>query len=194
MQILRVAAINHAAFEWIHHEQVGRKEGLSTGQLYVIRDSQTPLPASPTVLTPLLTAAVDFTDHSTRETRIPMGVIQELKKQLRIWAITADPTQAPDAVDAKVDDLYVEAVMVVSSYNMVSRFLLATDVAGLSDLEVPWPVDKKEVSANSFWLCWLSVDTHSKANHRPIFEYLNIYLIPPSLKIHIQCFLTFLCE
>jgi hypothetical protein len=36
--------------------------------------------------------------------------------------------------------------MVVATYNMVSRFLLATDVAGISDMEVPWPVDKKEVS------------------------------------------------
>lgn len=179
MQILRVAAINHAAFEWIHHEQVGRKEGLSTGQLYVIRDSKTPLPASPTVLTPLLTAAVDFTDHSTREARVPMAVIQEYKRQLRTWAIAADPALAPDAVDAKVDDLYVEAAMVVSSYNMVSRFLLATDVAGLSDLEVPWPVDKKEVSTKSFWLYWLALDIHSKANHRTIFEYLNPYLVLP---------------
>lgn len=141
-----MAALNHAAFEWIQHEQIGRKEGLSTGQLYIIRDAQTPLPPSPTLLTPLQTAAVDYTDRSTRDVRVPMAVILGLKKQLKAWVTGADSSLASDAVNAKVDDLFVEAVMVVSSYNMVSRFLLATDVAGLSDREVPWPVDNKEVS------------------------------------------------
>ncbi|KAF8154521.1 Alpha/Beta hydrolase protein [Crassisporium funariophilum] len=150
--ILRVAAINHAAFEWIHHEHIGRTEGLSTGQLYIIRDEMTPLPPLKTILTPLQSAALAFTDHSTRNARVPMDVIQEYKHQLKTWAIAANPSMNADDIDAKVDDLYVEATMVVASYNMVSRFLLATDVGGISDMEVPWPVDKKEhfVSLPSF--------------------------------------------
>ncbi|KAF8960696.1 Alpha/Beta hydrolase protein [Flammula alnicola] len=150
--ILRVAAINHAAFEWIQHEQIGRKEGLSTGQLYVIRDAKTPLPSLPTVLTHLQTAALAYTDHSTRDARVPMSVIQELKKQVKAYVVNGNPSLTAEEVDANVDDLYVEAVMVVASYNMVSRFLLGTDVAGLSDTEVPWPVEKKEhfISLPSF--------------------------------------------
>jgi hypothetical protein len=77
-----------------------------------------------------------------------MDVIQELKRQLNVFVASGNPSMSSEDVDAKVDDLYVEAAMVVASYNMVSRFLLATDVAGISDMEVPWPVpvDKKEVS------------------------------------------------
>ncbi|KAF8815525.1 alpha/beta-hydrolase [Phlegmacium glaucopus] len=150
--ILRVAAFNHASFEWIHHEIIGRKEGLSTGQLYVIRDTKTPLPPLKTILTPLQTAAVAFTDHSTHGVRVPMDIIQELKHQLKVFVTSGNPSMSSEDVDSKVDDLYVEAAMVVASYNMVSRFLLATDVAGISDMEVPWPVDKKEhfVSLPSF--------------------------------------------
>ena len=76
-----------------------------------------------------------------------MDIIQELKRQLNVFVTSGNPSSSSsEDVDAKVDDLYVEAAMVVASYNMVSRFLLATDVAGISDMEVPWPVDKKEVS------------------------------------------------
>ncbi|KAF9474651.1 alpha/beta-hydrolase [Pholiota conissans] len=142
--ILRVAAINRAAFEWIQHEGIGRKEGLSIGQLYIIRDTETPLPPSPAVLNGLQSAAVAYTDYSTRDIRVPMTAIQEFKDQLKIWAVSANPSMTTEEIEAKTDDLYVEAVMVVSAYNMVSRFLVATDVAGLSDVEVPWPVDKKE--------------------------------------------------
>ena len=147
LQILRVAAINHAAFEWIHHEIVGRKEGLSTVQLCIIRDTKTPLsPPLDTNFTPLHTAAIAFTDHSTRDVRVPMDVIQEFKRQLKEFVVSGNLSMSSEDVDGKVDDLYVEAAMVVATYNMVSRFLLATDVAGISDMEVPWPVDKKEVS------------------------------------------------
>lgn len=92
------------------------------------------------------TAAIAFTDHSTRDVRVPADVIQELKRQLKVFVVSGNPSMSSEDVDAKVDDLYVEAAMVVATYNMVSRFLLATDVAGISDMEVPWPVDKKEVS------------------------------------------------
>ena len=130
----------------MHHEIVGRKEGLSTAQLCIIRDTMTPLSHLDTIFTPLHTAAIAFTDHSTRDVRVPVDVIQELKRQLKVFVASGNPSMGNEDVDAKVDDLYVEAAMVVASYNMVSRFLLATDVAGISDMEVPWPVDKKEVS------------------------------------------------
>lgn len=49
------------------------------------------------------------------------------------------------SAEERAQDLLVEAAAVVATYNMVSRFLLAVDVAGLSDEEVPWPVDRVEV-------------------------------------------------
>jgi len=140
-----VAAINHATFEWIHHEIVGRDEGLTTGQLYAIRDTETPLPAIQTVLTPLQSVAILFTDHSTRDIHVPMEVVGQFKRELRSVAERGNSSLDEQGILAKIDDLYVEAAMVVASYNMVSRFLLSTDVAGISDKEVPWPVDKKEV-------------------------------------------------
>lgn len=130
----------------MHHEIVGRKEGLSTGQLYVIRDVDTPLPPIHALLSPLQIAALAFTDHSTRGVRVPMNIIQEFKDQIKGYVLgTNSSIVGTEEVDATVDDLYVEAALVVGSYNLVSRFLLATDVAGMSDMEVPWPVDRKEV-------------------------------------------------
>ena len=145
LQILRVGTINHAAFEWIHHEYVGREEGLSTGQLYVIRDAKIPLPPVGTILTSLQTAALVYADHSTRDARVPTPVIQELKHQLKVWVVASNPSLGNEEISIRVDDLYVEAVMVVAAYNLVSRFLLGTDVAGISDMEVPWPVGRQEV-------------------------------------------------
>ena len=75
-----------------------------------------------------------------------MDVIQELKRQLKVFVAASNPAMSNEEVDSKVDDLYAESAMVVATYNMVSRFLLSTDVAGISDMEVPWPADKKEVS------------------------------------------------
>ena len=150
MQILRVGTINHAAFEWIHHEYVGRQEGLSTA-LYVIRDAKTPLPPVGTILTSLQTATLVYADNSTRDVRVPTPVIQELKQQLKAWIVTSNSSLGDEGINMNVDDLYVEAVMVVAAYNLVSRFLLGTDVAGISDMEVPWPLDRREVSELFFF-------------------------------------------
>ena len=134
-QILRIAALNKAAFEWIQHEKIGRAEGLTTGQLYVIRDTATPLPPMPGVLSPLQSIALQFTDAVTRELDFTIDLGQRYKEELRRWG----------ALDAEVEDLYVEASMVVAGYNMVSRFLVSTDVNGLTGKEVPWPLDRYEV-------------------------------------------------
>ncbi|KAJ7084288.1 beta-ketoadipate enol-lactone hydrolase [Mycena belliarum] len=129
LMILRVAARNHAAFEWIHHEHVGREHGLTTAQLWAIRDTSSLPP--PTILSPLQAAALAFADHSTVTVRIPPTVTAELQKQLKLLG--------PD-----IDDLLVEAAAVVATYNMVSRFLVTLDVAGMSDSTVPWPFDRTE--------------------------------------------------
>lgn len=71
-------------------------------------------------------------------------------QELRKLAIDGESFDEND-IDAVVQDLYVEASAVVATYNMVSRFLVATDVAGLSDEPLPWPADKQEVSVLSTW-------------------------------------------
>ncbi|KAJ2920561.1 hypothetical protein H1R20_g16534, partial [Candolleomyces eurysporus] len=134
LMILRIAALNKAAFEWIQHEKIGRAEGLTTGQLYVIRDTVTPLPPMPGVLSPLQSIALEFTDSVTRELNFTIELGQRYKEELR----------RSGASDAEAEDLYVEASMVVAGYNMVSRFLVATDVNGLTGKEVPWPLERHE--------------------------------------------------
>ncbi|KAK7057253.1 carboxymuconolactone decarboxylase [Favolaschia claudopus] len=154
LMILRVAARNKAAFEWIHHEHVGRSEGLNTTQLWAIRDTTSLPPAS--VLSPLQAAALAFADSSTVSVRVPDEVTAELKEQLK-------PVASRDALD--VDDLLVEAAAAVSIYNMVSRFLVSLDVAGMSDNSVPWPVDRKEhtVAIGSEHLHAVTLVTHPEA-------------------------------
>jgi len=149
VQILRVAALNNAALEWIYHEAIGRKGGLTIGQLYTIRDVATPLPPMEGIFTPLQAAALAFTDASTKDVSVPKQTSAELMTQLRSSLKEADAAMGEEHLKAKAEDLYVEATMVVAAYNMVSRFLVATDVGGLSDLEVPWPVDVEEVGTCS---------------------------------------------
>jgi alkylhydroperoxidase family enzyme len=147
-QILRIAALNHAAYEWIQHADLGRKEGLSSGQLYAIRDTKTPLPPSGIVLNSLQTVAIQFADESTCLPRVSFDLIERFKGEIQNWVLNYDRPLPKDELEKRVEDLYVEAAMVVATYNMVSRFLLSTDVAGMSDMEVPWPVDRKEASSS----------------------------------------------
>ncbi|KAJ8453709.1 hypothetical protein ONZ45_g19601 [Pleurotus djamor] len=144
LMILRVAVWNRAAFEWIQHEIVGRAEGLSTKQLQAVRDSDglLGLPGSD-VLPSLHQAALVFADSSTKDIQVPPAVSQTLMNELRRFVVNGEQFDKTD-VESTVQDLYVEAAATVATYNMVSRFLVSTDVAGLSDAPVPWPSDKQE--------------------------------------------------
>lgn len=141
-QILRVAAVNHAAFEWIHHEHVGRECGLTTAQLYVIRDTATPLPPASGILSALQTSALMFADASTRNVKVGKEITDALLNHLKSW-VGLNPDSGN--VEETVENLLVEAAAVTAAYNMVSRFLISLDVACMSDNDVPWPVDRKEV-------------------------------------------------
>jgi alkylhydroperoxidase family enzyme len=141
---LRVAAHNRAAFEWIHHEAVARDAGLTTAQLCLIRDTSTqPSRPSSFPFTPLQAATLIFTDSSTKEIIVSDAIFCALRDELRALV---DGTEAPskDSED-QVQDMLVEAAAVVATYNMVSRFLVSLDVAGMSDDPVPWPADRREV-------------------------------------------------
>ncbi|KAG6899908.1 hypothetical protein C0993_005487 [Termitomyces sp. T159_Od127] len=140
MFILRVAAINCAVFEWIQHEKVGRECGLNNAQLYIARDEATPLPPAPGTLTELQTSALMFADASTRNVKVGDQITNALKKDLEVLA----RQQNAENIEEGTEDLFAEAALVVAVYNMVSRFLVAADVAGLSDDPVPWPIERKE--------------------------------------------------
>lgn len=156
---MRVAAINGAAFEWIHHEIVGRQMGLTTAQLYVIRDISAPL-SSPgggggsTILSPLQNAALVFADESTRDVCVSVKVTENLREELKKWVVMNGKEEG----EKKMDDLFVECALIVASYNMVSRFLVSVDVAGKRDEDVPWPLTHIEVSFFSQMFFFLFYD------------------------------------
>ncbi|KAJ7593295.1 beta-ketoadipate enol-lactone hydrolase [Mycena floridula] len=134
LMILRVAARNHAMFEWIHHEHVGRDCGLTTQQLTVIRNTAA-IADNKGVLSALQMKALVFADASTKDVKVNNKDTLALKEELALLA-KGDEQEA--------QDLLVEAAAVVASYNMVSRFLVSLDVAGMSDELVPWPSDHVE--------------------------------------------------
>ncbi|KAJ3754084.1 beta-ketoadipate enol-lactone hydrolase [Lentinula raphanica] len=137
LMILRVAAINNAAFEWIHHEHVARDAGLTTEQLYLIRDTSSLPPSGNGLLSPLQTAALSFAHHSTSTVKLPPEVTLTLAEALR----SSISSEAHDA-EFLTQDLLVESAAIVASYNMVSRFLVSLDVAAMADCPPPWPATK----------------------------------------------------
>lgn len=145
LMILRIAALNKAAFEWIQHEAIGRTEGLSTGQLFIIRDTTTPLPPMPGMLSALQSVALQFTDAVTRDLNFSISLGQEYKAEIRKWLSAKTQSASAEDLEKTVEDIYVEACMVVSGYNMVSRFLVSTDVDGLTGKAVPWPLNIQEL-------------------------------------------------
>jgi len=124
LMILRVAALNSAAYEWLAHEPLARAAGMTSKQLEVVRDvSVVPADHQMTnlkdLLTPLQATALIYADHMTRNVKVPDEVFRELRKNLQ-------------------DDRQVfEATATVASYNMVSRILVALDVGDKADVEVP---------------------------------------------------------
>ncbi|KAI3605019.1 carboxymuconolactone decarboxylase [Moniliophthora roreri] len=147
LMILRVGARNGATFEWLQHEIVGRSDGLTTSQLYAIRDIDSlpnrnqPTSEYDTFFSPLQAAALAFADHSTKSVKVPPDVTKALQEAIR-GHITSSGRS--DSLDAQVQDLLVEAAATTATYNMVSRFLVSLDVAALSDTVVTWPSDRTE--------------------------------------------------
>ena len=130
---------NLAAYEWIHHEHVGRDVGLTTAQLSVIRDisKHAPSPSSPEPFSSLQAAALAFADASTKDINVSDTIFDNLSNEFKRFL--ANETD----VESKVQALLVETAAVVGTYNMVSRFLVSLDVGGKSDEPVPWPANRE---------------------------------------------------
>ncbi|EJD02489.1 carboxymuconolactone decarboxylase [Fomitiporia mediterranea MF3/22] len=126
--ILRVAALNSASYEWIQHEPIARKAGLSTSQLLLVRDISV-VPAllehlnadAATGLSPLHAAAMVYTDYVTRFVEIPQSVFNNLRSKL------------------ENDQQMLELTTTAAAYNMVSRILVALDVGDKAEEKVPVP-------------------------------------------------------
>ncbi|KAI0340898.1 carboxymuconolactone decarboxylase [Trametopsis cervina] len=119
--ILRVAALNGATYEWIAHEPIARAAGINTLQLGVIRDVTTALTehVDPTnLLSESCRTALVYADWMTKNVRVPQSVFDALKTHFS-------------------DQKIAEITVTVSTYNMVSRILVALDVGELAEVDVP---------------------------------------------------------
>ncbi|KAH7320385.1 carboxymuconolactone decarboxylase [Rhizoctonia solani] len=123
LSILRIAALQGAAYQWQQPESVGRSEGLTSAQLKLIRDPAfSPYGASaPSTFNAKQIAALKFADASTKNSHVYDEAWDGLAKQF------PNPQQI------------TELVMTVSAYNLVSRFLLAVSVDGVAEMQVPYP-------------------------------------------------------
>ncbi|CAE6464086.1 unnamed protein product [Rhizoctonia solani] len=123
LSILRIAALQGAAYQWQQHESVGRSEGLTSAQLKLIRDPTfSPYASSVSLFNAKQIAALKFADASTRNSHVYDEVWGGLAKQF------------PNSQQI------TELVLTVGAYNLVSRFLLAVSVDGVAEMQVPYPV------------------------------------------------------
>ncbi|QNP76154.1 carboxymuconolactone decarboxylase family protein [Streptomyces roseirectus] len=106
LAILRVAALNGAAYEWDAHQPVALRAGLSRHQTDALRGAAED--AAP-LLTPAQRCALAYTDAMTRAVDVPDEVFDRLRSHFD-------------------DRRIVELTAVIATYNLVSRFLVALHV------------------------------------------------------------------
>ncbi|MEU4236921.1 carboxymuconolactone decarboxylase family protein [Actinoplanes sp. NPDC026619] len=102
--ILRIAVLNRADYEWTAHEPVARAAGVTDEQLEGVRTGER------TPFTAAQRAALDHTDAMTRGIEVPESVFAALRPHFDERGL-------------------VELTAVAAAYNMVSRFLVALEVA-----------------------------------------------------------------
>lgn len=103
--ILRVAVLNCAVFEFDAHVPHAQKAGVSEEKIAGLHEAELP-----SVYTPLERLVLDLTDRMTRDVVVPEEVIDRLREHFDATGI-------------------VEVVATVAAYNMVSRLLVALNVA-----------------------------------------------------------------
>jgi AhpD family alkylhydroperoxidase len=107
--VLRVAVLNGAPFEWVSHEPIARRAGLTDRQLAALRAEAPEADVPEPVWSPVQAAVLAFTDASTRAVEVPDDVFAAVREHL-------DERRT------------VELVALVAGYAMVSRFLVALRV------------------------------------------------------------------
>jgi 4-carboxymuconolactone decarboxylase len=107
--ILRIAVLNQADYEWVAHEPVARRAGVTGAQIGAVRQAVGQREAA--VFSPLERAVLDYADAMTTDVKVAPEVFGAV-------AALLDPEQL------------VELTAVIAAYNMVSRFLVAMDLSG----------------------------------------------------------------
>jgi alkylhydroperoxidase family enzyme len=103
--ILRVAVLNGASFEYEAHVPHAQKAGVSAEKIDAVRQD-----TLPEVFAPLERLVLELTDAMTRHVVVPNELMDRVQQHF----------------DAKG---VVEVVATVAAYNMVSRLLVALNVA-----------------------------------------------------------------
>lgn len=111
LAICRVAALNHAMYEWEHHVPILEKSGaLSTEAIARVKDRN----AGSEGLDEKHAAVLEYTDAMTLGCVVKQATFDKLKTQFS-------------------DREVVEITSTVAAYNCVSRFLVALDVGEMAD-------------------------------------------------------------
>lgn len=103
--IIRVAVLNRAAFEFDAHAPIAEREGVSRQKIEALRE-----PVLADVFDERERLVLELADAMTREIEVPDALMERLRRDY----------------DAR---RLVELVATVAAYNMVSRFLVALQVA-----------------------------------------------------------------
>ncbi|KAM0747848.1 hypothetical protein T439DRAFT_359050 [Meredithblackwellia eburnea MCA 4105] len=123
--LCRIAAWNSSSYEWMHHAPLAEAGGVSKEVLDYIKAtpasrSLRDAPSPPSgLLTPLQAAVLAFVDHSTINVKVPIDIFNNLRKEL-----------------GGVEKHVAQVAITTAAYNMVSRFLVAMDVAGAANIPV----------------------------------------------------------
>lgn len=105
LMILRVAVLNGAVFEYEAHVPHAQKAGISEEKIEAVKDQ-----ALSDLFAPLEHLVLELTDAVTRDVEVPQELMSRIQEHF-------DPKGV------------VEVVATVAAYNMVSRLLVALNVA-----------------------------------------------------------------
>jgi 4-carboxymuconolactone decarboxylase len=115
--IMRIAVLNRAAYEWGAHEAVALDAGLGQEQLAAL---QQPTASADAAFSPVQQRVLAYTDAMTTDIQVKDSVFDALRADFS-------------------DTELVEITATIAAYNMVSRFLVALDVALEVELDVELP-------------------------------------------------------
>ncbi|KAH7336480.1 AhpD-like protein [Rhexocercosporidium sp. MPI-PUGE-AT-0058] len=117
--ICRVAALNNAPYEWMHHAPLAIQEGITEiglkGLLTIEDEESTAVDNDYGAgLTELQIAVKRYTDAMTKHVAVPQGIYEGLVSQ------------------GLTEQQVVELTATIAGYNCVSRFLVALDVGEMN--------------------------------------------------------------
>jgi alkylhydroperoxidase family enzyme len=115
LAICRIAALNEAWFEWKHHYPLALKAGLNEDLLQLVKLGREWKPSGTDEVpyTALNWIVLEYVDSMTLDVKVPDKLFQDLKAW---WD----------------DKELVELTVIIATYNMVSRFLVALDVGEMN--------------------------------------------------------------